>query len=99
MTASSAMADVNTICQGGGSSGKAIRIELVHVLSEVGSSSEKASMNGESIISTHSGYNGEVLAFNLQTSSHVYGLDYNQLDGTAVLTGQGLNLNLYCSRR
>ncbi|WP_413570602.1 hypothetical protein ACLWBD_08485 [Bdellovibrio sp. HCB117] len=94
----SAMADINTVCQGGGRNGKEIRIEIFHILNEVGSQSERVTMNGRAVLVTYLGKNGNAHSFYLQSTSRVYSLDYNQMDATAVLTGQGLNLQLFCSR-
>ncbi|WP_374080136.1 hypothetical protein [Bdellovibrio bacteriovorus] len=98
VTALPAMADVNTVCQGGGRIGDEIRVEIVHVDSRIGSLSEKASMNGIETLSSYQGKKGDVLSFALQGSAHVFTLEYNQLNATARLIGQGLNLQMFCSR-
>lgn len=98
MMATSAMADVDTICQGGGRWGNDVRIEIAHVLGAVGSRSDKALMNDQPIVSTFQGQVGETLTFNLQTYTRVYTLDYNPMIARAVLTGQGVKMLLYCSR-
>lgn len=63
------MADVNTICKGGGRNGNAIEVEIVHVLSDVGSQSEKVTLNGKPVIGTFAGIKDKALSFNLQSPS------------------------------
>jgi hypothetical protein len=93
MSGASAMADVNTICNGEGHT-----IEIAHASNKIGSASDVALLNGQEVESIYEGAAGDIFTFSLQISGHVLTLDYNQMEATAQLTGQGIHASMFCSR-